>query len=113
MSTTTRTHGRCAVDQCTNPDRTAAIKAHAGRWFLVRGNVWEHERRTFVGVSWAEACQEHRDTVAAAVQEDVHASPDRWEVQVRTLDYGDAEACDVERVAHGIGTAAEEDGRLF
>lgn len=56
MTTTTRTHGRCAVEECTNPTRRDAIRANAGRWHLVHGNVYAEERRTFVVHSWAEAC---------------------------------------------------------
>lgn len=111
MTTTTRTHGRCAVDECTNPGRREAIRAAAGRWHLVHGHVYVEERRTFVVSSWAEACSAHRETVAAAVRHEVEDWRDRWAVQVRTLDYG-SEAGGVEEVAQGMGTPAD-DGRLF
>jgi len=108
-----RPHGRCAVEGCTNPDRTAAIKAHAGRWHLVHGHIWSSERHTFVVPSAAEACDAHRAQVIEDVRADVQTWHDRWRVQVRTLDYGDYEAGGVEEVAHGIGTPEVEDGRLF
>jgi hypothetical protein len=110
MHTTTRTHHRCAVDECTNPTRGDLIRAQGGRWHLIDGFVYSQDRRAFVGDSWAQACQEHRDTVAQAVRADVDGWHDRWSVQVRTLDYGTAEASDVIEYAQGIGT---DDARLF
>ena len=110
MHTTTRTHTRCAVDECTNPTRRDLIAARGGRWHLIDGFVYSEERRAFVGDSWAQACEEHRETVAAAVRADVDGWRDRWTVQVRTLDYGQAEAGEVEEHAQGIGT---DEARLF
>lgn len=112
MTTTTRTHGRCAADGCTNPGRRKAIRAGAGCWHLVHGHVHVEERRTFVVSSWAEACPEHCNLVAAAVQRDVQDWPDRWAVQVQTLNYGPHAAGAVEEVAQGIGTPPDGDGRL-
>lgn len=109
MTTTTRTHGRCAVQECTNPGRRAQARAE-GRWHLIDGAVYSQERRTFVVHSWAEACDEHRDTVATAVQADVDGSRDRWQVHVGTYDYGTPDTGGNETVAHGIGTAHN---RLF
>lgn len=110
MSTTTRTHHRCAVDECTNPTRGDLIRSQGGRWHLIDGFVYSEDRRAFVADSWAQACEEHRDTGAQAVRADVNGWRDRWSVQVRTLDYSHAEASDVIEHAQGIGPDA---GRLF
>lgn len=83
MTITTRTHGRCGVNDCTNPGRGDAIKANAGRWHLVNGFTYSPERRTFVIGSWAEACDDHQDLVTQSVRHDVEEWPDRWNVQVR------------------------------
>jgi len=110
MTTTTRTYGRCAVENCQSPTRTDAIKARAGRWHLVDGFVYSQDRRAFVGDSWAQACDEHRESVAAAVRADVEGWHGRWTVQVHTLDYGNPEGGRVEEYAQGIGTG---EGQLF
>lgn len=110
MMITTHTHGHCAVENCQSPTRTDAIKARAGRWHLIDGFVYSQDRRAFVGDSWAHACDEHRDAVAAAVQADVEGWHGRWTVQAQTLDYGNPEGGSVEEYAEGIGTS---EGRLF
>jgi hypothetical protein len=110
MTTTTRTHGRCAVEGCTSPTRGDAIATNAGSWHLVDGFVYSEDRRAFVGDSWAQACDEHRETVAAAVRADVERWRDRWTVQGRTLDYSDPEPGAVEEYAQGIGS---DDACLF
>lgn len=110
MTTTTRTHGRCAVDDCTNPTRRQVIEAHAGRWHLIHGFIYSQDRRAFIGRSWAEACEEHHHAVAAAVRADVDDWHDQWTVQVRTLDHADPEAGGEHEYAHGMGT---DNDRLF
>lgn len=112
MTLSTRTHGRCGVDECGNPGRGALIQSEAGRWHLVNGFTYSKERRTFVLHSWAESCDNHQDLVTQAVRHDTDGWPDRWRVQVRTLDYSDADRSGERQAAHGIGTPAV-DGRLF
>lgn len=110
MSTTTRTHGRCAVQECTNEGRRALIRANHGRWHLVHGDIYSQERQTFVVDSWAEACDDHHDTVAAAVRADVQGWHDRWDVQIKTYDYGAPGAGGTQMISHGIGI---DESRLF
>lgn len=110
MHITIPSQNRCAVDDCTNPGRWDVIRAHAGRWHLIDGYVYHQARGSLVCTSWACACDQHRESVAAAVQADVEEWRDRWSVHIRTLDYGDAEGNGDEEYAHGIGS---DDGRLF
>ncbi|WP_029212123.1 E3 binding domain-containing protein [Arsenicicoccus bolidensis] len=101
---------RADVDAYLAGSHRALIRADAGRWHLVHGQIYSQERQTFVVASWAEACNEHRDTVAAAVCADVDDWRDRWEVQIATYDYASPEAGGTTRTAHGAGTFQD---RLF
>lgn len=113
MNITTRRHTRCAVDECTNPNRRDTIRTKSGRWHLVHGHVYVIERRCMVVSSAAESCPEHLAAITAHITRDVEQWQDRWAVQVQTLDYSTNEPHQVEEVAHGIGSQPEESGRLF
>lgn len=113
MNITTRTHTRCAVDECTNPNHHARISTKSGQWHLVHGHIYVTERRCMVVSSAAESCPEHLAAITAHVTRDVEQWQDRWAVQVKTLDYSKNEPYQVEEVAHGIGTPPAESGRLF
>lgn len=101
----TRTHATCAAGGCERTFREAL--ATTGRWVKVRGVVYASERRALVVHSWAEACPEHAEVVAAAVAGDIEEWAERWSVETSTTDYVDGGPGTVATTASGNGTPKE------
>lgn len=73
----------------------------------MRGLVYASERRSLVVHSWAEACPEHAEVVAAAVASDIEEWAERWNVETRTSNYSTNEPGEVAVTASGTGTPQE------
>ena len=101
----TRTHGTCATGGCDRSKRNAI--GFQWRWHLLEAYVYSSDRSQFVIHSWAEACNEHKATVAAAVRADVEQWAERWRVECSSYDYATNTPQPVEVLAQGTGTPPE------